>query len=86
MNKTLDQSRTITPNLMRMCQVMGPFWTKIWRSAHPMLNRLLMRWTRGEVDRVRRLIAPLHAADVADLLGLISPADRAALLNAFRMF
>ena len=37
---------------------------------------------RGEVDLVKRLIGPLHAADVADLLGLISQSDRAALLKA----
>ena len=36
----------------------------------------------ADSELVQRLVAPLHAADLADLLGLISPRDRTALLQA----
>jgi len=35
----------------------------------------------GEVDRVQQLTMPLHAADFADLLGLIGPQERRALIR-----
>ncbi|MCP5432494.1 MAG: magnesium transporter [Alphaproteobacteria bacterium] len=38
----------------------------------------------GKAEEVKRLVAPLHAADIADLLGLLAPAQRRALVDMLK--
>ncbi|RWR10841.1 magnesium transporter [Paenirhodobacter populi] len=47
---------------------------------HELVERILKAADEGEADRLKALMAPLHAADIADLLEQVSPAERREIL------
>lgn len=47
---------------------------------HELVERILQAADEGEADRLKALMAPLHAADIADLLEQVSPAERREIL------
>ncbi|MFC3058276.1 magnesium transporter [Paenirhodobacter populi] len=47
---------------------------------HELVERILKAAHEGEADRLKALMAPLHAADIADLLEQVSPAERREIL------